>query len=134
MAVIAVCIALVVVGVVIVGRGGSDTHNSPTELSNVGDGSANRALRHVGVALAAGLGAGVLAAGAGGRLAMRLLAATSPEAEGSITEAGEIVGRITVDGTLGFLVFVGLPAGFLSGVLYALVGPILPPGRLGGVA
>ena len=77
---------------------------------------------------------GVLAAGAGGRLAMRLLAATSPDAEGSLTEADQIVGRISVDGTLGFFVFVGVPAGLLSGVLYALVRPLLPRGRAGGVA
>jgi hypothetical protein len=134
MAVIAVCIALVVVGVVMVVRWGGHLSKAPTEFSRGARGSAARALRYVGVSLAAGLAAGVLAAGAGGRLVMRLLAATSPEAKGSITEASEIVGRITVDGTLGFFVFVGLPAGFLSGALYALVGPLLPPGRVGGVA
>ena len=134
MAVIAVCIALVVVGAVMVVRWGGDLHKAPRELSRGAGGFAARALRNVGVALAAGLAAGVLAAGAGGRLVMRLLAATSSEAEGSVTEANEIVGRITVDGTVGFFVFVGLPAGFLSGALYALVGPLLPPGRVGGVA
>jgi hypothetical protein len=130
MAVIAVCIALVVVGVVMVVRWGGELHKAPMEQSRGARGAAARALRYVGLCLAAGLAAGVLAAGAGGRLVMRLLAATSPEAEGGITDAGEIVGRITVDGTLGFFVFVGLPAGFLSGALYALVGPVLPPGRL----
>ena len=134
MAVIAVCIALVVVGVVMVVRWGGDRHTAPMERSRGARASAARVLRYVGICLAAGLAAGVLVAGAGGRLVMRLLAATSPEAEGGITDAGEIVGRITVDGTLGFFVFVGLPAGFLSGALYALVGPVLPPGRLGGVA
>ena len=86
-----------------------------------------------GGALAAGLVAGLLAAGAGGRLVMRLLALTSPEAEGSFTEAAEVVGEITFGGTLGFILFVGVPAGLLSGALYALLRPALPRGRAGGV-
>ena len=129
MAVMAACAALLVVGVVIVARWGGDAFTSEPARS-----PASGLLRYAGVALAAGLAAGVLAAGAGGRLAMRLLAATSPDAEGSLTEADQIVGRISVEGTLGFFVFVGVPAGVLSGVLYALVRPLLPPGRAGGVA
>jgi len=31
-----------------------------------------------------------------------------PEAQGRVTEADEVVGRISVDGTLGFVVFTGL--------------------------
>jgi len=91
-------------------------------------------VRYVAAALAAGLVAGLLAAGAGGRLVMRLLAATSPEAEGSFTEAAEVVGEITLGGTLGFIAFIGVPAGLLSGALYALMRPVLPRGRAGGVA
>ena len=90
--------------------------------------------RYVAVSLGAGLAAGLLAAGAGGRLMMRLLGATSPDVHGLTTEAGEIIGEITVGGTLAFLLFVGLPAGFLSGGLYALVAPLLPGGRARGVA
>jgi hypothetical protein len=91
-------------------------------------------LRDVAAVIAAGLVAGVLAAGAGGRLVMRLLALTSPDAEGSITEAGETIGEITLGGTVGFILFSGLPAGVLSGVLYALLRPLLPRGPAGGVA
>jgi hypothetical protein len=75
---------------------------------------------------------GVLAAGAGGRLVMRLLAVTSPDADGQITEAAATIGEITVEGTLGFIIFTGLPAGFLAAVLYLLVGAVLPRGRAGG--
>ena len=121
MVVIALCAILVAAGVAAIVR-------RPARPGRTG------ALWHVGGALAAGLAAGVLAAGAGGRLVMRLLALTSPEAEGSITEAGEVVGEISLDGTLGFIVFAGLPAGFLSGVLYALLRPVLPRGRAGGAA
>lgn len=127
MVVIGTCIALVAVGVVLVVRwGGLRPGDAPRS-------TAFWWLGYLGVALAAGLTAGVLAAGAGGRLAMRLLAVTSPQAEGSFTEAAEVVGEITAGGTAGFIVFAGVPAGFLSAVLYALVRPVLPPGRAGGV-
>jgi hypothetical protein len=54
------------------------------------------------VAVASGVGAGLLAAGTGGRLAMRLLAVTArADAQGRITEAEQVVGRISVDSTLG---------------------------------
>jgi hypothetical protein len=121
--VIAACIALVAVGAVLVVRWGG-LRSEPRRLAP---------FRYAGVCLAAGLTAGVFAAGAGGRLVMRLLAVTSPDAQGSFTEAGEIVGEITAGGTVAFFVFAGLPAGFLSAVLYALVRPVLPQGRAGGV-
>lgn len=70
--------------------------------------------------------------GAGGRLIMRLLAETSPEATGRITEAFARVGDITVAGTIAYLVFGALPAAFASALLYLLVAAWLPPGRLGG--
>jgi len=80
-----------------------------------------------------GILAGLLVVGPGGRLAMRLLAATSPQAQGRITEAGEVVGDITLGGTLGFFVFVGLVGGPPFGILYVLVHRALPRGVLGGL-
>ena len=125
MLVIAGCVALVALGIaLVVQRGGGAREDEPHMEWP----------RYVAVSLGAGLAAGVLAAGAGGRLMMRLLGATSPDVHGLTTEAGEIIGEITLGGTLAFLVFVGLPAGFLSGGLYALVAPLLPSGRARGVA
>ena len=96
---------------------------------------ARRYVWYLAVATVSGLGAGVLVAGAGGRLVMRLLAVTSPDAvQGRVTEAEEIVGEITVGGTVGFMVFTGLFFGLATGVLYVLVRRWLPPGRLGGLA
>jgi hypothetical protein len=96
--------------------------------------AARRYLWYLDVAVAAGVGAGILAAGAGGRLIMRLLAVTAgPAAQGRITEAEEIVGRITVDGTIGFVVFTGLFGGLATGFLYLLVRRWLPEGRAGGL-
>ena len=121
---IVICLALVALGAAIVVRRGAPREDEPP----VGW------LRHVAGSLAAGLAAGVLAAGAGGRLVMRLLAATSPDVHGSLTEAGETIGEITVDGTLALFLFAGLPAGLLSGALYALAGPVLPRGWARGIA
>jgi hypothetical protein len=74
----------------------------------------------------------LLVTGAGGRLAMRLLAVTSPEATGRLTEAQATVGEITFDGTIGYLVFGALPFAFASTALYLLAAPWLPRGRLAG--
>ncbi|HEY4789755.1 MAG TPA: hypothetical protein VIJ05_00250 [Actinomycetes bacterium] len=94
-----------------------------------------RYLWYLTLAISAGVGAGILAAGAGGRLAMRLLAVTAgPTAQGRITEADQVVGRISLDGTLGFIVFTGLFFGAASGAAYLLVRRWLPAGRTGGVA
>lgn len=66
---------------------------------------------------------------------MRLLAVTAgDDAQGRITEAEEIVGRVTFDGTLGLILFTGVFGGALCGALFLLVRRFLPAGRLGGVA
>lgn len=94
-----------------------------------------RYLWYLTVAISAGVGAGLLAAGAGGRLVMRLLAVTAgPDAQGRITEADQAVGRISVEGTLGFIVFTGLFFGAASGAAYLLLRRWLPAGLTGGVA
>lgn len=86
----------------------------------------------VSLFLVAGIASTLLVTGAGGRLAMRLLALTSPEATGRLTEAQATVGEITFEGTLAFLLFGALPFAFASTALYLLVAPWLPRGRLAG--
>jgi hypothetical protein len=82
--------------------------------------------------LVVGTASGLLVTGAGGRLAMRLLAVTSPAATGRLTEAQATVGEITFEGTIGYLVFGALPFAFASTALYLLAAPWLPRGRLAG--
>jgi hypothetical protein len=78
----------------------------------------------------AGLIAGVLGAGAGGRLIMRVLALTSPpSADGAITEAQEVVGEISVGGTFALFMFGGAVTGVLAAALYVLLYRWLPLGR-----
>jgi hypothetical protein len=94
-----------------------------------------RYLWYVDLAVIAGTAATVMATGAGGRLAMRLLAVTAGAgAQGRITEAGETVGEITAGGTIGFALFLSLFGGFAVGAGYLLLRRWLPAGRLGGGA
>lgn len=96
---------------------------------------ARRYAWYVAITLTAGIAAGITVIGAGGRLAMRLLAVTAgDDAQGRLTEADEIVGAVTVDGTVGFVVFNGIFGGVILGTLYLVVRRALPAGRLGGVA
>jgi hypothetical protein len=144
MAVIILCIVLVLVGLVAVVRWGGLAVEPPPTPRPAGPGPTGpppvslvvrRYLWYLAVAVASGAAAGILAAGAGGRLVMRLLAVTAgADAQGRITEAEEIVGRITVDGTLGFVVFTGLFFGPVSGAAYLLLRRWLPAGRAAGLA
>lgn len=88
--------------------------------------------RGLTVGVLTGLVTGCLVIGPAGRLVMRLLAASSPDARGFITEAQEVVGRITVGGTISFVVFVGIPAGFVTALVYLFVARAFPRGLLGG--
>ena len=64
------------------------------------------AVRTLACVLTAGFVAGVSVVGFGGRLVMRILAATAGDgAQGRRTEAGETVGEISVGGTISFFIF-----------------------------
>lgn len=84
------------------------------------------AVRVTSATLAGGFVAGLLVAGFGGRLLMRLIAATSDDrAQGRLTEADEVVGRITGGGTVFFVLFAS-GFGVLGGVGYLLLRRWLP--------
>lgn len=142
--VILVCLLLVGAGLAAIVRwGGLGFQPPPAPVDEPGGGAvpppagwvARAYVWYLALAVASGIGAGVLVAGAGGRLVMRLLAATAGEAaQGRITEADAVVGRITVGGTVNFVIFTALFFGPLSAVVYLLIRRWLPPGRLGGLA
>lgn len=56
---------------------------------------------------------------------MRILALTSPDAQGAITEAEEVVGKITLGGTL-FLLVAGAALGMAGGLAYVALRRWLP--------
>jgi hypothetical protein len=137
--VIVVCLVLVLAGLLAIIRWGGlavQPPPTPAEDDTVPAGRppvglvVRRYLWYLTLAISAGVGAGILAAGAGSRLVMRLLVVTAgPDAQGRITEADQVVGRISLDGTLGFIVFTGLFFGAASGAAYLLVRRWLPGGR-----
>ena len=70
--------------------------------------------------------AGVVVGGLLGRVVMRISGfMAGPALAGVHTENGNVVGDITVAGTIALITFVGLPSGLLGGVLYALLEPWL---------
>jgi hypothetical protein len=80
--------------------------------------------------VAAGVVVGLLVAGLGSRVVMRILALADADARGTITENGNRVGDITVGGTLGLVVFVGIPSGVAAGLIVFLARRWLPPRRV----
>jgi hypothetical protein len=77
----------------------------------------------------AGLLTGLLVAGLGGRIVMRVAALMVPDAAGRLTENGNRIGEITVPGTIGLVLVGGLFFGLAAAVLWVVVSPWLPGGR-----
>ncbi|MEX0826183.1 MAG: hypothetical protein WD184_05475 [Acidimicrobiia bacterium] len=92
-------------------------------------------VRHVGVIGWSGLLTGVVVGGLGSRVFMRIAGATGrPAARGAGTEAGFRVGELTVGGTMALVVFVGIFAGIIGALLYAIFRPWLSwAGRFRGL-
>ena len=81
--------------------------------------------RHVGFATLAGMIAGAIVGGVGGRIAMRVTGfVAGPSVAGVTTTNGNRVGEITLGGTIGVLL-VGVALGVLGGLVYAVVEPWL---------
>jgi len=87
---------------------------------------AGEILRDIARGGLAGLIVGIVIAGLGGRLVMRLAALLVPAATGSFTENGNRIGDITLGGSIGLIVFVGLFAAVLFGVVWVVISPWLP--------
>jgi hypothetical protein len=81
----------------------------------------------------AGLAVGVIVGGIGGRLAMRLVALLLPGTFGAFTENGNRIGDITIEGSLGLIIFAGLFVGIFVAVIWVVASPWLPS-SLGGRA
>lgn len=80
-------------------------------------------VRVISATLAAGFVGGLLGFGLSGRLMMRVLAATSPDARGRLTDADEVVGEVSGSGTVFLVLFVAL-----FGAVFALVYQLLRGG------
>lgn len=142
MLIIGLCLLMLAGGLAAIVAWGGTTVSAPAggpartrnSLRSVFPFVAGRVLWWTNVLLIAGAVSGLLIAGAGGRLIMRLLAVTSdPSSQGMLTEAGQRVGTISLQGTISFIYFAGLFGGVLSALLYAALYRWLPRGRWGGV-
>jgi hypothetical protein len=83
-------------------------------------------IREVAIGGLAGLISGILVFGIGGRLFMRIVAVIDPAAAGLMTSNGNRIGEITLGGTLGFVVAIGLIFGVVAGILWVVIAPWLP--------
>jgi hypothetical protein len=85
-------------------------------------------LREVAAGSLAGIVVGIVVGGLGARLVMRLSAlAAGSVVQGVTTSNGNRVGEVTVVGTIGLIIFVGVFSGILGGLLYASLRPWLAP-------
>jgi hypothetical protein len=74
----------------------------------------------------AGIVAGVVVGGLLGRVVMRISGVMAgPAMVGATTENGNPVGEITLQGTLGLVLFTGLASGLFGGIVYAVIEPWL---------
>jgi hypothetical protein len=82
--------------------------------------------RQVGTTALAGVITGIIVGGLLGRIVMRVAGFTAgPALVGAFTANGNRVGEITFAGTAAIVVFVGLSAGLVGGVMYAALEPWL---------
>lgn len=70
--------------------------------------------------------AGALVGGVGSRLVMRLAALAAPEVRGSLTENGNVIGDITLGGTIGLLLFAGVGSAIFGAGAFTVARPWLP--------
>lgn len=77
----------------------------------------------------AGALAGIVVAGIGGRIVMRLAAILVPSSVGSFTGNGNRIGDITLSGSLGLVLF-GLIVGLVGGTIWVILSPWIPGGGL----
>lgn len=83
-------------------------------------------LRDVARGGIAGIIVGIVVAGIGGRLVMRVATILHEDAVGLRTENGELIGAITLNGTLALITFGGLGMGLLAGTIWVIVSPWIP--------
>jgi hypothetical protein len=124
---VVICTAAVLCAVRVIWRGRRLPVVAPRETPTSASSAAFDALRTLACVLTAGFIAGVLVVGFGGRLVMRVLAATSgSSAQGRTTDAGERVGEITLGGSLSFFIFAGILIPLVSSLVFIPLRRILP--------
>jgi len=83
-------------------------------------------LRRIAIVVAGCGIAGALVGGIGSRLMMRLAALAAPEVYGVLTENGNVIGEITLQGTIGLMLFAGVGSAILGAGAFTVARPWLP--------
>ena len=108
-------------------RGGPHTGNESQFLETIsGPPQWSEFFRSICCGGLAGFLAGIVFFGIGSRPAVRAVALLNPEAKGTLTGAGKIVGAITLNGTVALVVLVGRFGGVIAGGIWVLVRERLP--------
>jgi hypothetical protein len=98
-----------------------------TAPRSVGDAMAARLRETALLVVACGV-AGVFVAGVGRLLTLWLSALAAPEARGALTENGNVVGEITVGGSVALMLVAGVGSAVLGAGAFSLLRPWLPSG------
>ena len=96
---------------------------------SLGDAMASR-LRETAIVAAGSAIAGVLVGGICSRIVMRISALAAPEVRGMVTENGNVVGEITLAGTIALMVFAGLSSTVFGTGAFVVARPWLPRGTV----
>jgi hypothetical protein len=134
--IVVLCSVLLVIGLVLTALWGSFELRTP-ELPEQPHVTLRirRYIWSVSLLLWTAIATALLVAGPAARLAMRVLAVTAgSRAQGHLTEAEEVVGRISGEGTTSIFLFVGLLAGIVSAMVFMVLRRWLPTKRAGGLA
>jgi hypothetical protein len=131
--VLVACGALLLYGIVRTVRG-QGNGIAPPAADGTAAGRLRVAVWWLGLVVLTGVVSGLTVVGPAARLAMRLLGATAGDAaQGRLTEAEEVVGEISLGGTIGLLLFAGIVFGLATSILWFVARGVLPTGRVGGV-
>jgi hypothetical protein len=103
----------------------SATTTAAAPSQSLGDAMAARLRETAIVVVGSGI-AGALVGGLASRLVMRLAALAAPEVRGTLTENGNIVGEITLEGTIALMIFAGLSSTVLGAGAFVVARPWLP--------
>ncbi len=90
-----------------------------------GDAMASRLRETAIIVVGSGI-AGALVGGIGSRVVMRISALAAPEVRGAVTENGNVVGEITLEGTIALMVLAGLLSTVLGAGAFVVARPWLP--------
>jgi hypothetical protein len=107
----------------------SVTTTAAVPSRSFGDAMASRLRETAIVVVGSGI-AGALVGGLGSRVVMRISALVAPEVRGMVTENGNVVGEITLAGTIALMVFAGVASTVFGTGAFVVARPWLPRGTV----